>query len=250
MKKLLVPFLLLFTSLFCTAQVVINELLAISDSIGGITDEYGEYDDWVELYNNGGSTVDLSGYFISDDSTLPMKWMIPSGTTIAGSGYLIIWTDKDENNGQVPLHTNFKLSGAGETVLLSGTSGAYVDSIAFGPQVANKSFARVPNGTGDFEEWPMSFGENNNTVSNLNEAQENLFSIYPNPVTSEFTLEFEVLPTMNINYEIIDISGRTFDQGQINNRKENIDVNNLANGAYFIRVSVGKNTILRPFQKL
>ena len=42
--------------------------MASNDST--ITDEHGEYDDWIELYNNTNNPIDLSGYYLSDNYLL------------------------------------------------------------------------------------------------------------------------------------------------------------------------------------
>ncbi len=94
---------------------VINELLAANDAT--FADQNGEFDDWVELYNNGNTDIDLSGYTLSDDVEEPAKWTFPSGTTLGAGEYLLIWADSDED--QAGLHTNFKLNAGGESVLVS-----------------------------------------------------------------------------------------------------------------------------------
>ena len=61
----------------------INEFMADNDNI--VADEYGEYEDWIELYNSGQTSVDLGGMYLSDDLDDPTNWMIPvgiSGTTL------------------------------------------------------------------------------------------------------------------------------------------------------------------------
>ncbi|NOZ62419.1 MAG: lamin tail domain-containing protein, partial [Calditrichaeota bacterium] len=50
-------------------EIVINEFLAGNETIN--TDEDGEYEDWIELYNAGDDAVDLTGFTITDDPTEP-----------------------------------------------------------------------------------------------------------------------------------------------------------------------------------
>lgn len=57
----------------------INEFMADNDNI--VTDENGEYDDWVEIYNAGSSTVDLSGMYLTDDLNDPTQHLISVGIT-------------------------------------------------------------------------------------------------------------------------------------------------------------------------
>ncbi len=54
--------------------LIINELMASNNSSGGIPDEYGEYDDWFEIYNPSGSTINLAGMYLTDDLSSPTKW--------------------------------------------------------------------------------------------------------------------------------------------------------------------------------
>ena len=56
--------------------VVINELMA--DNQLTQEDDYFEYNDWIELYNNSSSLIDLSGYFLSDNASSPSKSFCPS----------------------------------------------------------------------------------------------------------------------------------------------------------------------------
>jgi len=123
---------------------VINEVLA--DNGDGDVDEAGEHEDWVELHNTGSATVALSGTFLSDDPANPRKWPLPDIALPAG-GFLAVWCDEDR--GQGPLHANFKLSKAGERVLLT-TADATLDDVTFGEQATDVSWARQPDGAGPF----------------------------------------------------------------------------------------------------
>jgi hypothetical protein len=159
--------------------VAINELLASNTT--GATDEAAEYEDWIELYNNNATAVDLGGYYLTDDATNLAKWQIPTGTTIPANGYLIVWADEDQDQGA--LHSNFKLSASGEVVILSDPSQNLVDSITFGAQPANTGYARIPNGTGGFVNQSPTFNANNEIpLANPTISIDNIV-IYPNPAT-------------------------------------------------------------------
>jgi len=76
--------------------VIINE---VSSSNSSFDDEDGDSPDWIELYNNSDSTVDLTGWSMTDDSLLPAKWIFPA-TSLAPNSYLRIWaSDKDRAGG-------------------------------------------------------------------------------------------------------------------------------------------------------
>ncbi len=133
-----------------SATVVINELMASNDTTAA--DPQGDYDDWIELYNLSSGSVDLSGMYLSDDRDEPKKWEFPAGTTIAASGRLLVWAD-DDGDDSPGLHTSFKLSAGGESVVLSDTdanSNAVLDSVDYPELETDQSYGRDPEGTGPF----------------------------------------------------------------------------------------------------
>jgi len=138
-------------------DVVINEIMSINSST--VADQNGEFDDWIELFNLSANNIDVSGYYLSDKSSNLLKWQIPSGTTISGNGYLIIWADKDST--QIGLHSNFKLSSDGEVVILSKSDGIILDEIVYPAQTLELSYSRLPNGTGSFKWQNATFGKTN-----------------------------------------------------------------------------------------
>ena len=122
--------------------VFINEWMAKNSHT--ITNEYGLKADWFELFNAGTNTVDLSGYTLTDTLSEPAKWTIPTNTVIVAGGFLLVWADG--MNSSSNLHTNFKLSDSGEEIGLYTRDGITVDSIVFGPQTADVSEGRWPDG--------------------------------------------------------------------------------------------------------
>ena len=73
------PALLVFLgalSQIAAQDVIISELMAVNN--GTIEDEDGNTPDWIELFNAGNSTQNLSGYYLSDDPLVPEKWRFPS----------------------------------------------------------------------------------------------------------------------------------------------------------------------------
>ena len=126
--------------------ISINEIMADNETTLPDPD-FGEYGDWIELYNAGDVDILLEGFFMSDDPEEPMKWQLPSEAQIPANGFLLIWAD-DHDTG---LHTNFKLSKSGESVALFDPSLASVDEVTFGEQEADISYGRFPDGADTFE---------------------------------------------------------------------------------------------------
>lgn len=130
----------------------VNEIMASSttccpDDDGGVD----EFDDWIEIYNSSGSTIDLSGMYLSDDLNDPFKSKIPNGVTIPAGGFLLFWAD--EQGSQGPLHMSFKLSKAGEAVGLFYIDGRLINSKTFGAQDDNKSFGATTNGGSTWQQF-------------------------------------------------------------------------------------------------
>ena len=69
------------------AQVVVNEFSAAN--LNQFTDNYQNYEDWIELYNTSGSSVNIGGWFLSDNDNKPDKWEIPAGTMIGANDYMV-----------------------------------------------------------------------------------------------------------------------------------------------------------------
>ena len=89
------------------SQIYINEFQAYNAS-SYLEKWWGNFPDWIELYNGGDNPVNLSGYFITDDINIPDKWELPSETVFSGD-YKLIFADKVAYKR----HTNFSLNGKG-----------------------------------------------------------------------------------------------------------------------------------------
>ncbi len=210
--------------------VVINELMAQNNTT--VTDEAGDYEDWIELYNNNSTPVDLSGYYITDTSAQLTKWQIPAGTTIPANGYLIIWADNEPLDG--PLHANFRLSAAGESLVLSNPSLLLVDQINFSAQTVDFGFARVPNGTGSFVIQAPTFNANNSPLSTVSFNEQNQdFGIYPNPTASVINV---AIPNLvgDQKIKIYNQIGQLVAENEASNLTQ-IDISNLPSGTYLLQ---------------
>ena len=125
------------------ADVIISEVLA--SNTYGITDEDGEDSDWIELSNVSGASVDLGGWFLTDDAAQLDKWEFPSTTLNAGAELLVFASDKDRALAGEELHTNFKLAAGGEYLALVRPDGITVE-YAFDPYP--QQFPDVSYGSG------------------------------------------------------------------------------------------------------
>lgn len=235
-----------------TGDLVINEFMADNETT--VADQDGDYDDWVELYNNGSDDINLEGYYLSDAASEPDQWTFPDTTIIAG-GYLIIWTDKDEE--QEGLHAGFKLSTSGESIVLSDNFLNLLDQIDFSQQKADTTTGRFENGTGDFIEMLPTFGtENTNTLTGIEEemlsesSASTLQQNRPNPFRTTTTIDFSILKSENVVLNIMNSQGiviKTLVSKYLSagNYSYSWSANGLPKGLYFYSLSVGDQINLK-----
>ncbi|MBC2579699.1 lamin tail domain-containing protein [Clostridium sp. DJ247] len=117
-----------------TGQIKINEILPAPSSGS----------EWVELYNNTDTAIDIGDYYIDDivnGGGSPYK--IPAGTTIPARGF---WT-KDFSS---------YFNNGGDSVRILSTDGVTVlDEYSYGSTASDVSWYRVPNG-GTWQAYPTS----------------------------------------------------------------------------------------------
>lgn len=153
-----------FMASFSQAQTVINELMASNDLV--YYDDFFEFDDWIEIYHQGG-VLNLAGYYLSDDENDLMKWQIPftnpGVTTVLPGDHIIFWLDNDPEQGED--HVGFKLSPDGESVILTDPDGVtIIDSITFPMQQTDVSYGRECDGCNDWMYFNVATPDATNSV--------------------------------------------------------------------------------------
>lgn len=98
----------------------------------------GEFLPWIELHNASDETVDFAGMFLTNNSALPRRWMIPNlpETTIAPGGFLLIFASGsgvDDDPGDLVAPFEIPTSAAGELFLLDSIARGHciVDDLSF-----------------------------------------------------------------------------------------------------------------------
>ncbi len=217
-----------------SADIAINELMASNATTQA--DPHGEYDDWVELFNNTNQLISLEGYHLSDDSNQPDKWTFPAGAQIEAQGYLVIWLDKDD--GQQGLHANFKLSAGGEALYLYAPDGNLIDGVEFGPQSTDLSYARCPNGSGAFGILSPTFWADNNTAcltpTTEIQPEENSWSFYPNPVKDILYWQSSAPLSQPLEAQLYQLNGQLLKRYYLSSTQGQIDLQKLPKGVYFL----------------
>ncbi len=157
MKKSLLFFLLITTSRLFSQEIVINEIMAKNSNTYNPSGLFNvEYPDWIELKNTASASIDVSGYFLSDDPENPEKWIFPDGTIISGNGMLMVIASGN-NTG---LQTNFKLSASGEEIILSNPSKTEIQRVAYPPILNDISYGRLGTGVYSTLNMPTPDAEN------------------------------------------------------------------------------------------
>ncbi len=129
--------------------VYLNEWMA--ENSGSLADPAdGHFEDWFEIHNPTDVTMDLGGFYLTDNLSVPFQYLIPAGGRyqIPPHGFLLVWADEETSQNttnQADLHVNFKLDKDSEAIGLYAADGTPVDFIVFGPQTADVSEGRYPD---------------------------------------------------------------------------------------------------------
>lgn len=126
--------------------------IALNEICGGAADD--KDDDWVEIYNTTGAEVDLSGVQlikIDEDDLSEVLCALPNGTRIAAKGYLVV--TKKSGAFSAGISNSKKVS----IVLASPSGETEIDRFDRDADVGKDlshelggSYARIPDGTGDW----------------------------------------------------------------------------------------------------
>ena len=141
-------------------QVFVNEFMADNDSVNADPD-FGAYSDWIELFNAGAAAVDIGGWSLTDDLGSPSKWVFPAGASVGAGGFLLIWADREDTEGEA-LHASFALNKGGEQIGLYDAARVPVDTLTFGPQATDISYGRRPDGGDSWAEFTAPTPEASN----------------------------------------------------------------------------------------
>ncbi len=144
-----------------SAKLYISEIVASGNESNA--DQYGEYDDWIEIYNDNDFNVNIGGFYLTDSMNHLQKFRIPSNrpdsTTIESGCHLILWADNQPEQGIT--HLGFKLEGEGEHFALTGIDGVgIIDSVSFPNQFKHFSYSREGD-SGEWKYFPVTFGVRN-----------------------------------------------------------------------------------------
>ncbi len=139
----------MFFCLICSqlnAAVIINEVLFDQTGGAGASDN----DEFVELFNNGATAIDLSNYVLADGSIAPdttdgVNFTFPVGSSIPAGGYVVVWigssTNPDNNasgaSSQFWLNSAAQFNNTADDVRLYDNTGTLIDFVGYGSPSAS-----------------------------------------------------------------------------------------------------------------
>jgi CotH kinase protein/Lamin Tail Domain/Secretion system C-terminal sorting domain/Chitobiase/beta-hexosaminidase C-terminal domain len=219
-----------YTALFQLSSgyqsILINEVMPSNSSF--LQDDFGDFDDWLELFNPNNYAVNLSNCSIERNGT---TWYLPQGSSIDANGYLLFWCDNEDYQGEK--HTNFKLPNLFTTITLYDPSNVVMDDISYPQTTSDESYGRFPNGSssfGFFTSPTPNFNNDNSSVEHL-DAIQSLIG-FPNPTNGTFMLNKKV------SFQLFGLDGKLLMNGSNTN---SIDLSHLQNGTYILKTIEGES---------
>lgn len=178
-----------------------------------LEDNYGNYSDYIELYNGYGHNLNLEGYHLSDIEYETDRWTFPS-ITIKANDYLIVYaTGKDKCDLEKNIcHTNFKLSSKGEIITLTDKNGNIINKFTY-PALSNDLAYGFVGNNYKILDYPTPNKENSKAIEYMSISNKDLY-------INEYMTH-----NKNANY---DSSGKYNDFVELyNNEEEDIVLHNI-----------------------
>jgi hypothetical protein len=208
-------------------------------------DSYGEFNDWIEIYNSGTETINLAGFFLADTTAKSFAYQIPTGndsTIISPGEFFLFWADNDTNQGV--FHLNFKLSGNGEQVVLFDTDTNIIDSITYDVQLSNISYGRQNDGEDIWTFFPdPTPAATNNPGSIFNNTSQTI-NVFPNPATD--FIKISGLQSKK-HIRIYNIFGECKYSNETMEESTYIDISKFQAGLYIIEELGSENRAIGKF---
>ena len=226
--------------------------------------------DWIELYNNGVSTVDISGFKITDANP-DSGYTIPVGTILFPGEYIVVVKNSDKFASVYPLVNNiigefsFGLSSSGDQIRLYDAEGAIVDAVDYLPYLP---WAEDANGLGPTLELTDATKDNgqpgfwiadtdggtpgkaNTGIVSVPETFSTLvddMSVFPTRFNDYTTIEYQLDQSSDAKIEVFDIQGKLVSTIFAGYQTEGLYTYTwqpdgfVQNGVYIVRLSTDNN---------
>ena len=241
------------------AQIIINEVMYYPDP---------HEPEWIELYNAGSETVEVTNWTIREDSNSAGSDYFSA--TIPAGGYLVVTGNLEnftERWGELPspvIEASFSYlnNNGGDCVRLRGNSGTEVDMVCYEDEWGGrngKSLERRSPASPSMEQasWGTSTAPEKGTPGTINSlvasgVQENGtgfntpdFRIYPVPAIDILSIAFnhERLTERDLTLQVISTDGQSVQTSTMRKKQAQMSVQNIPAGAYLLRVMEGENVV-------
>ena len=182
-----------YEAIFFPLSVVINEIAWMGTSSNA-------NDEWIELYNPGDTSINLSGWSLQGTGGIPINTTISNGTIIEPKGYLLLERTDDTTVNNITADFIYKgaLGNDGETLTLKSPDETIIDVVNEdgGDWVAGKNSGKFTMERID----PTLPGEDSNWRTNdgltINGIDANGNSIYGTPKSAN---SLGATPNLSVN---------------------------------------------------
>ena len=235
-----------------TQDLIINEILADPGTTDGDANNDGTIntseDEFIELYNVGTQPLDISGYTMEDGYTT--RHTFPAQTTIGSGEFFILFgggsVDNFNGNSQVSSSGSLGLNNGGDDVIIKNTAGVVVVTVTYSG-ATDQSICRDPDFTGEFvghlshstNARVFSPGLTNDTPLSINNYQNNLFVMYPNPSNTGF-VNIKSNQMGAVQAQVFDMLGKQMIDTTVVN--ERLEVSSLNAGIYIVKLTQNDRT--------
>lgn len=235
-----------------TQDLIINEILADPGTTDGDANNDGtintSQDEFVELYNIGNQPLDISGYTMEDGYTT--RHTFPAQTTIGSGEFFVLFgggsVDNFNGNSQVSSSGSLGLNNGGDDVIIKNTAGVVVVTVTYSG-ATDQSICRDPDFTGEFvghlshstNARVFSPGLTNDTPLSINNYENNLFVMYPNPSNTGF-VNIKSNQMGAVQAQVFDMLGKQMIDTTVVN--ERIEVSSLNAGIYIVKLTQNDRT--------
>jgi len=125
------------------AGLLISEVMSANHT--AVTDENGNYSDWIEIWNSTDQPISLNGVGLSDRSD-SIRFLFPDISLPAGGRVIVFCSNTNQSMPGSPFHAKFKLSSVGETVYLYDPNAYQIDSCRFPILGSDESWSLTDEG--------------------------------------------------------------------------------------------------------
>ncbi len=237
-----------------TNSIFINEVM--SSNSATISSPDGMFSDWIELYNASLNSIDLAGKYISDDENNLSKYQFPTGsleTIMPAGSYKLVWADDSVELGA--LHTNFKISAAGEKIILSESAGTIqiIDSVSVPALTTDQSWGRQINGGAPWILFDQGMTTPNvsNELSAIVSTELDQFELFPNPASEYISIRQRSFSNQNqdVRIDLFSIDGKNVKSMSFKNANSimTFPLDSFTPGIYQLRIQSQQGTAFKKF---